>query len=288
MPAYSYFPGCSLSGTSKEYGASTVEVCRALGIELTELEDWNCCGATSGHSASREVADALGARNVLLATDMGLDLVAPCAACYNRTKRAANVLAEGDAARKQRIAELLGRPVREPVRVLHLLEVFSHEEVAERLGGRAMQPLPVSKVAAYYGCLLVRPPKETGFDDPENPQTMDRLLRLCGLETCDWYFKNECCGASHSIPQSSVVLTLVDRIIRNARAAGAEWIVTACPLCQVNLDTRQQVALGEEPLPVLYITQVLGLALGLSPKSLGVPEQLMIPRVPAGAAGGGR
>jgi len=281
MATYAYFPGCSLEGTSREYGASTVEVCRALGIELQELDDWSCCGATSAHSISGDVADALAGRNLALAGELGHDLVVPCAACYNRTKRAASVMQDADEGRP-RLERLIGRPLGEPVSVLHLLEALLTDEAVARLESQANAQPAVGKVACYYGCLLLRPVEVTGFDDAEAPRTMERLLRKCGLDACEWHFANECCGASLAIPQSASVARLVARIVSNARAAGAQSIVTACPLCQVNLSTRQRLDAGQEPMPALYITQVLGLAMGMAPRALGLRREPAL-----GAAVGG-
>jgi len=271
MTTYAYFPGCSLNGTSKEYGASTLSLSRALGIELEELDDWSCCGATSAHCAGKEVSEALAARNVALAADTGRDLVVPCAACYNRTRRAAQAME--DRKTRERLSQIMGRTLGDPVHVLHLLELFARPEVTEKLQAMVTRPLSGTKVAAYYGCLLLRP-KDTGIDDPENPTIMDGLLRQCGVEPVEWYFKAECCGASLAIPQASAVEHLVSRIITNARSWGAEMIVTACPLCQVNLETRQSTEPGTQPMPVLYFTQVLGLAVGIVPHDLCVPSRV--------------
>jgi heterodisulfide reductase subunit B len=272
MTTYGYFPGCSLGGTSKEYGASTRSVCQALGIELRELDDWSCCGATSGHSTSRDVADALGARNVILAVDAGhKDLIVPCAACYNRTKRAAKAMEE-DPARRKRVEAVLGRRLEGSARVRHLLELLASDDAMQVIAERARVSLEGTRIAAYYGCLLLRPPDETGMDDPENPQLMGRLIALSGAEPVDWHFKNECCGASLSIPSPRSVERLVGNIVRNARAAGADCLVTVCPLCQVNLETRQRANGGQAPMPTHYFTQLLGLVLGLSPASLMVPS----------------
>jgi heterodisulfide reductase subunit B2 len=266
MATYGYFPGCSLEGTSREYGASTHAVCEALGIELRELKDWNCCGATSAHSTNRDVADALAARNLLLAAEQGHEeLVVPCAACYNRAKRVSLALEEDDD-RRQRVEERLGRPIPHRVAVRHLIELLLLESTQAALSERRKRDLAGVKVAAYYGCLLLRPQEETGFDDAEQPTTLDDLLRLTGAEPVDWYMKNECCGASLAIPQPKTVERLVQRVVSNARASGVGCIVTACPLCQVNLSTRQDPALPA--MPIYYITQVLGWALGLTQGAL--------------------
>ncbi len=262
MATYGYFPGCSLEGTSKEFGASMRALCDALEIDLRELHDWSCCGATSGHSTDRELAAALPARNLLLAAEQGYEeLVVPCAACYNRTKRVALALEEDDE-RRRRVEQRLGKAIPARVAVKHVIELLQVEAVQAAFAAKRKRDLAGAKVAAYYGCLLVRPPAETGFDDAEQPHTLDDLLRLAGAEPVTWYMKNECCGASLAISQAQSVERLVQRIVANARASGARCIVTACPLCQVNLSTRQEP--GERQMPIYYITQVLGWALGLT------------------------
>ena len=261
---YAYFPGCSLESTAKEFGESTHLVAEALGIELVEIADWNCCGATSAHNLDHELSVSLPARNLGIAEKMGLDVVAPCAACYNRM-RSAEVEMKGNAALRDEINSRLEKKYTGAVTVRSALEVFTMPEVMEKVAASIRRPLSGLKPACYYGCLLVRPPKVLGFDDAEAPCSMDRAMESVGAEPIDWYFKNECCGASFGLSKSEIVVKLVGDIISNARKHGANCIVTACPLCMTNLEMRQAAAgkiRGEDlTMPVFYFTELLGLAM---------------------------
>ncbi len=274
MASYGYFPGCSLGATAKAFDISTRAVFEKLAIGLKEVDDWGCCGATSGHSTNREMADALAARNLYLAAEQGHgELVVPCAACYNRTKRAAHALHAGGE-RAKGIHQALGGAPASEVAVRHIIEALSADEVREAIRSGVKRGLGGVRAAAYYGCLLLRPIEEVSFDDPEDPRSMDDLLADCGASPVEWHFKNECCGASHGITNTSAVCRLVGNIVEDARRAGADWLVVACPLCQVNLENRQT---GMSPLPVLYITQAIGLALGMEPRELGLPKFFRVP-----------
>lgn len=261
---FSYYPGCSLHSTAAEYGTSTEAVFRALDISLKELPEWNCCGATSGHTASTYLSHALALRNLLLAQDEGYELLVPCAACYNALRSAQAFLAAGgnEAERLQHeMSSLMGRNYQGKIEVRHLVEVLARPEVLSLIAARQRLSLNGLRLAAYYGCLLTRPPKVASFEtNAEQPQSMDRLLRALGAEPVSWSHKTECCGASLSIPAPEIVGELVGKIVRAARRAGAEAIVTACPLCQTNLDSRQP---EEAKIPVFFVTELVGLALGL-------------------------
>jgi len=263
---YAYYPGCSLESTGREFGESTELVAEALGIELVQIPDWNCCGATSAHSMDHRLGVALPARNLGIAEDMGLDVVAPCAACYNRM-RSAEVEMRNKPQTRAEINESLEKPFEGKITVRSALEVFTSPEVLAQVESKLQLPLKGLKPACYYGCLLVRPPKVLGFDDPEDPRSLDRAMIACGAEPVEWYFKNECCGASFGIARSEVVVRLAGEIISNARKHGANCIVTACPLCTTNLEMRQAAASkmrGEDlTMPIFYFTELLGLAMGV-------------------------
>ncbi|MBE3574284.1 MAG: CoB--CoM heterodisulfide reductase iron-sulfur subunit B family protein [Firmicutes bacterium] len=264
-----YYPGCSLHSTGIEYDLSGRRVCQDLDIELQELPDWTCCGASSAHVTDHVLALALPARNLALADDLGLDVTAPCAACYNRLQVTRHELAH-DPKLRQEVEELLGRPYtgRAAVRSLVDLVASVGEEAVRQ---RTRRPLRGLKVAAYYGCLLVRPAGILQPDDPENPQGLDRILAAAGAEPVEWPFKTECCGASFALTDHTEVVTrLVAQLVDGAQAAGAEAIVTACPLCHSNLDMRQETAPGATPLPVYYFTELLGIAFGHSAAELGI------------------
>ncbi|BCV21274.1 CoB--CoM heterodisulfide reductase iron-sulfur subunit B family protein [Moorella sp. Hama-1] len=262
----SYYPGCSLHSTAAEFSASTEDLFQALGVELRELEDWCCCGATSGHSLSGYLSHALPLHNLVLAEAAGDDLLVPCAACYNSLKAAQTFMAAGGeeaAGLNRQVAAALGREYQGQVRVRHVIEVLADPQVENLIKDRLKKSLAGMPLASYYGCLLTRPPKVASFEiNPEQPQLMDRLLRLAGAMPVSWSHKNECCGASLAIPQPRLVEGLVGKIVAAARRAGAKAIVTACPLCQTNLDSRQ--VNEEEALPVFFITEIIGLALGLN------------------------
>ncbi|MCX8053177.1 MAG: CoB--CoM heterodisulfide reductase iron-sulfur subunit B family protein [Armatimonadetes bacterium] len=261
---YAYFPGCSLESTAKEFGESTMLVAEALGIELVEIPDWNCCGATSGHALDHKLSVALPARTLGIAESMGLDVVAPCAACYNRMKSAEAEI-RSDSALRDEINAHLAKPYTGKVTVKSALEVFTSPDVLARVAEKVTKKLHGLKPACYYGCLLLRPPRILGFDDPEDPKSLDEAMRIIGAEPVEWYFKNECCGASFGISKSEIVIKLVGDIVSNAKSHGANCIVTVCPLCMTNLEMRQTAAgkqRGQDlTIPVFFFTELLGLAM---------------------------
>jgi len=275
MTNVAYYPGCSLHGTSREFDESLRAVAAELGIGLTEIADWSCCGASSGHTTDHLLGVALPARNLALAEAQGFDtVVAPCAACYNRMSAARLAIATEDGLAEQ-IPDILGHPfansvhVHNAVELLHDASTIIEEKVAATL---APNPLEGVKLAAYYGCLLVRPFEVCGYDDPEQPTSMDDVINACGADDVDWDMKVECCGGAFSVSRTASVLRLGRAIIENARSHGAEAIIVACPLCHSNLDLRQKAMAqrGEEPMPILFVTQMVGLALGLAPVDLGL------------------
>jgi len=262
---YAYYPGCSLHSSAREYDVSARLVCRALGIELRELEGWTCCGASSAHLTDPSLALALPARELYLAGEAGLPLAVACAMCFARLKLAAQELSEGPA--RTRAEGLLGHKLRRNGKVIHLLEILEGEAPSAHL----VRPLLGLRVACYYGCLLVRP-EAIALDDAERPTMMDRLVRTLGAEPVEWAFKTECCGASFALSQPEVVLRLSHHLLRQGRNAGADCLAVACPMCQSNLDTYQRAMkanYGDDfEIPVLYFSQLFGLALGFSPKEL--------------------
>jgi heterodisulfide reductase subunit B len=254
-----YYPGCSLESTAREYDLSFRGVASKVGIELVEIPDWNCCGASSAHAVDPFLAVTLPARNLMIAEEMGLDITAPCAACFLRLMEAKKRMGEDVSLRKE-IEDTLERQYRGSAKVYHPLTVFSQPEVKKKIKRAVVNTLKGLKVVCYYGCYLVRPPAITHLDDPENPVVMDELIGLTGAEVLDWAWKVDCCGAGHALLRPELVEPLVNEIVEGARKAGAQGIVTACPLCQSNLETRQK---GSNALPVFYFTELLGLAMGL-------------------------
>ena len=255
----SYYPGCSLHSTGLEYNESTQEVCRILDIELDELSDWNCCGAGSAHCTDEVLSIELPVRNLVKAEEAGLDLVIPCAACFNRFKVAEKHIREGK-------EPVIDTPYLGNVPVKHLLDFLSEEENLKLIKEKIEKPLNGLKVACYYGCLITRPPKVTDAKHHENPQVMDELLSLLGAEISPWSYKTDCCGGSLMLSRPDIVAQLSGKLIQMAEEAGANCIATACPLCQANLDTKQGVISKdlerEIHFPTFYFTELLGLALG--------------------------
>ena len=277
-----YYPGCSLLGSSREFGESVQAVAEALGLELDQVPDWNCCGASSAHVLDHHLALALPARILAQAEAAGLtEILAPCAACYNRLASARDALAK-DPVLAAEIAEINGAPFQGGVRVLNVLEFLARFQ--DELRARVTAPFQ-HKVACYYGCLLVRPPKVVQFDRPEDPGSMDRLAEAAGAEPLAWNFKTECCGAAFSVTRTDLVARLSGLIVADAVRAGAEAILVACPMCHSNLDMRRpesNAGMGtDHQIPVLFITQALGLAMGIDPVRLGL-QRHMVPAVLAG------
>ena len=277
---YAYYPGCSLHGTSIEFDISTKAVASALDIELEEIPGWTCCGATSAHETSELLALALPARNLLLAQEQNLDVMVCCAACYNRLREANEGIKLGD--NHAKVAEVLGRPYDGGVETKHFLDIIVNEYGLDALGAKVEKSLDGLKVASYYGCLLVRKPEVVAFDDPEDPTFMDSLVSAMGAEAVDWPYKTECCGGSLGLTRTDVVLRLVGDILEMALENGADCIMVACPLCQVNLDLRQAQInrryKTDYHVPILYFTQLLGLALDLPTKELGLEKLTVNPK----------
>lgn len=256
---YTYYPGCTAKTTAAELGLSTEAVFEALDIKLLELEDWSCCGASSAHSLNHELSLALPGRNVALAQEAGLDMVVPCPACYQNCLSADKAFREEKDWLRQMEALLdfhytgQGRP-------RHPLDVLSHDLEMDVIQEKVVKPLEGLKIACYYGCVLVRPPELTGWDDPEHPTTMDGLVEALGAEPIDWSYKVDCCGASLTLSLSDVVVDLSNKVVEGAIEAGADCIASACGICQINLDTRQ---VGGKRVPVFYFTELMGLAFGV-------------------------
>jgi heterodisulfide reductase subunit B len=255
-----YYPGCSLSGTSRDFGESVAAVAEALDIELAEVPEWNCCGSSSGHMTDRLASVALPVSVLLKAQRAGLrEVMAPCAACYNRLITAKHEV-ETSPKLKAQVEKVLQAEIASLPKVLNVIELLA--QVSDRIGRKVTQKFEQT-VACYYGCLLVRPAKITGFDQTEDPQEMDKLVAAVGGKTIDWNFKTECCGASFSLSKTSVVGRLGAKIMKDAVARKAEAVVVACPMCHSNLDLRRgeinQRLEQKTDIPVLFITQVIGL-----------------------------
>jgi heterodisulfide reductase subunit B2 len=272
--SYTYYPGCSLHSTGLEYGLSTDAVFQHLDIEVNEIPGWNCCGASSAHALDAKLSLALPARNIALAQEIGDDLIAPCAACFNRIKGTDYILRTNPIARTD-IEKMVSFDYTGNVRVRPLLAVFLEDFESEELVHYVERPLNGLKVVPYYGCLLVRPPKITQFDDPDNPKVISKLLNILGAEVCEWSYATDCCGAGLSLSRADIVNSLVDNLVEKAKEAGAEALVTACPLCQVNLEMRQTV---KPNMAAFYFTELMGVAFGIPETNKWWSKHLIDPR----------
>jgi heterodisulfide reductase subunit B len=254
-----YYPGCSLEGTALDYAASIAGIAPLLDVDLVELFDWNCCGASSAHSLNHRLALDLPARNLALAEKAGRDLVVPCALCFNRLKAAAKALQDPQ-------AEGLDISYGGGLKIWDLLDYLTQTAFLEALASKVVTPLMNLHAVCYYGCLVARPPAVTGKTDYENPQNMERLLGILGAHSIDWSFKTDCCGAGLAVARPDIIDTLVQRLYERALEAGAECFVVSCQMCQANLDLSQERIsrkFGQDYyLPVFYFSELIALALG--------------------------
>ena len=281
MRYYTYFPGCSSSdGGARAYNWSAQAVAKALDVELVELEDWNCCGSTPYTSVDELASFCSSARNLALAEKRGLDLVTPCSACYVILSRTNSYLKEYPKL-GGKVDEALaagGLEYHRTVRVRHLLDVLANDVGSEEIASRVKVKLDGLKVAPYYGCQVVRP--GPGFDHPEFPQSLDRLIESLGAEATPFPLKTRCCGGSLVLSEENLALGLICKLLDSASSSGAEVIVTVCPLCQTNLDLYQSRVNKKFKtnfnLPILFFTQLMGMAFGIDSKTLGL-EKCIVP-----------
>lgn len=277
----SYYPGCSLESTGKGYDHSTREVCGALGVELQEVSEWVCCGSSAGLKMNRLLSTALsGANLALLEKQEPSDVVAPCPFCYRRLASAQDEM-RADAKLKGEVQEVIDAELAGRLEIHNLVDFLRGKVGLAAIAANLRKPLTGLKVVPYYGCFMTKPRQVTNCENPENPTSLDEILRALGAEVLDWDFKTECCGAGLSLSKTEKVVELSGRIVREAAHRGADAIVVACQLCQSNLDLRQE-QIGREAgraydLPVLYFTQLMGLAFGIDPSALGLKHHLVDP-----------
>lgn len=273
-----YYPGCSLESTGIEYHLSNKLVAKKLGIDLWEIPNWNCCGASPGHQSDHDLPIALNARNLAIAEEQGLDVLAPCAACYNRMCAAIDVM-KNDEGERQKINGIIGRNYKASNRVFNMVEFIYDQVGLDKIASQVQRKLSNLKIACYYGCLLVKPPELTKFDNPENPQSLDEIIKVLGAAPLVWPYKTECCGGGLAISKTEVILKLSNDIFAYAQAIGADCLVTACPMCQLNLELRQPAVEKEYNvkynMPVFEITEMIGLSFGFSPKELGMHKHFV-------------
>ena len=275
-----YYPGCSLHASSQLYDIQCKLVFRNLGMELKEIEDWNCCGATAASKTDEFLAIALPARNLGIAAATGLpEIIIPCSSCYSRTLISQKTLA-ADPALKEAINAELGHKIEGSIKVSSILEALVSKVKSGEIAKTATKKLVGLKPACYYGCLLTRFPIDVAVpDDVENPQGMETVCKALGAEPLDWSYKTDCCGASASISDAEQSLLLMSRILKDAVGRGANCIVATCPLCQFNVDAYQeQVAKKygiEKRLPVYFITELIGLSMGIDPLEMQVDRHIV-------------
>ena len=254
-----YYPGCSLQGTARDYAESILGICASLDIQLDEIPDWNCCGATAAHSIDQRASIELAGRTLNLAAKLPhADMLVPCPMCFNRLKTAAKTLM-GD--HPQRYGIILERSLPQ---ILDLANFLATEKMLAETAKQVKKPLNGLKVVCYYGCMASRPPEVTGADDFEDPQALDRIVRNLGATPIPWPFKTDCCGASQVLSRLDIVSQLVGKLYDMAQRVGAQAIVVSCQMCQANLDMYQQKIEAEWgrrfSLPVYYFTELIGLA----------------------------
>ncbi|MBI5248202.1 MAG: CoB--CoM heterodisulfide reductase iron-sulfur subunit B family protein [Desulfomonile tiedjei] len=277
----SYYPGCSLEGTAKSYDISVRHVCRSLDIQLEEVPTWACCGSSPALKMNRLLSTALSAHNLALAERQNLsDVVAPCPFCFRRLKSAQEEMAR-DPALRQKVEQTIESQVNGNLTIHNLLGFLTERVGMKAIGEKIRKPLTGLKLIPYYGCYVVKPPSVTCFDDPANPTSLDEILRAAGGEVLDWDFKSECCGAGLSLSKPEKVCELTGRLVRDAAWRGADAIVVVCQLCQANLDLRQrEIGLTDKKeyqLPVIYFTELLGLAFGCASEQLGLDRHFVDP-----------
>jgi heterodisulfide reductase subunit B2 len=260
---FTYYPGCTLTGSAQELDDSFRSVAQKLDVTLRELPDWTCCGASSAHMVDHYLETALPARDLVTAEKIGHDVVAPCAGCHVRMKAASQrILAD-----KELQAQF---PLKGTIKILAGMDMFHLDELRAKMKGCVEKPLEGLRVVPYYGCLAVRPTEVVEPEDPENPMQLDHILELLGADVLSWPYKTDCCGGSLALTRTDLVLKLSGKLLDMAIMVDADAIVTLCPMCQANLDTRQ-ADLSKETgkiyeMPILYLTELMGVAFG-NPKA---------------------
>ncbi len=246
----SYYPGCSLHGTALDYDHSVKDVCSRLGIELVEIPDWNCCGASSAHMTNHEVGVRLPMRNLLLAAELGNDILVPCAACFQRLKAADKIVRENP--------QHWDLEQYDPgFEIIHISSLLAQQSIAEQIAGTTSSRLKGMKIACYYGCLSLRNPKVTDVKDYEQPLSLETIVTAVGASAVSWSHRTECCSGSLTMARPDIAQKLVGDIVNAARRGGAEAMVTDCPMCQANVESRQLDLDGDDHLPVFFATELI-------------------------------
>ncbi len=278
MKQLAFYPGCALQSMSWDYRESINQVAVKLGLDLIEIPDWTCCGATAAHSLDERMSVILPARNLASAESLGLDLAVACPMCFKRLNYSRQMLEQ------KRVDDPWS--LQSTVAIRDLARLLATEPMLQQIRENVENPLTHLRVVCYYGCQVVRPPKIIGFKDYENPQHLDRIAAAVGATPIDWSFKATCCGASIGIPKKELGLSLVNKLLMAARASGAQAIIVCCPLCQSNLDLYQQeicrqFGYGETNagLPILYYTELLGIAFNMGSVRRGFKSHMVNPEL---------
>lgn len=301
-----YYPGCSLNSTAMDFNVSLKNLLKLLGIEFKEIDDWNCCGTTPAHNVSEELSIILSARNLLLAKKMGYEnILCPCVSCYcklliaskviNSNAEPENELEESKRDLVFKELENMGFDINQELNfrvysIVHFLFLIKErirnkylEVKNEVINSKEVELLRSLKPVCYYGCVLLRPGYVVKFDNIENPTSMESVLKEAGIESLSFSFKTECCGAILSLTNKNIVIELSEKILNAAQDSGANCIIVCCPLCQQNLDLRQSQInnyyKSNYRIPVFYISQILGLALGLSFKNTVIDKLFVEPDI---------
>jgi heterodisulfide reductase subunit B len=256
----SYYPGCSLDGTAKEYNESLKSVAKTLGIELEELPDWTCCGSSSAHVTDDGLAVSLAGRNLMIADKIGKDLMVPCAACFQRLKAADKALKSGEK------IEGIEHQYQGKFDIKHAADLVWESCGEKAISSKVKKSLEDLNPVCYYGCLTTRPSRITDAKEPEDPQSMDEIMKALGANVKNWSYKTDCCGGNLVLTHTDLAKKLIKKIFDMAEEAGADCIVVGCPMCQSNLDTRQKEILKDDGskynLPIYYFSELMGLAFG--------------------------
>lgn len=276
-----FYPGCTLHTTGVEYGTSSRAVAAALGLELEEVENWTCCGASQAHTKSRELAATMPMRSIATAEASGASrMTTPCPACFSRLRMAVHAV-DKDSKIRDAVAREVGYDYQGTVKIDNLVTTFVEEVGLDAIGRKVTKPLKDLKVVCYYGCLLTRPPEITGAKHPENPMELDDIVAKLGATPIQWSYKTDCCSAGLMVSQTDIGLDLGQRLLDKAVEAGAEAIVVACAFCQSNLEARQEQIEKRSGrkygIPVVYFTQLMGLAFGLDTNDLALDKLLVSP-----------
>lgn len=271
---YAYYPGCSLHATAKSFDMSVKQTCSRLGIDLWEIPDWACCGASTAHSLDHLLGLALPAKTLVPAEEKGLDILAPCAACWQRLVRS-NYEVKNNPEMREKINEAIGADLKGTSNVVSIMEAVYNTGL-DKIEAMVTRPLEGLKIASYYGCYYVKTPKIAHIDDTENPHMIDDMMAALGAEIVDWPFRTECCGASLVFTDKDTTFRLTQKVLDMASKCGADLVVTACPICQMNLDMRQSQInkkFGAQlDLPVMYFTQIMAYAMGATPAEIGLSK----------------